>query len=345
MRKENLTPIQWTRTNEVRFLRQDLLPHTIEYHSTDDYRVICSAIKKLWVRGAPTVGISAAMALALAACKSDALSIERFKKDLNKILLKIKSTRPTAKNISTALDEMTKVLNSQTSVLLAKKALKLTAVKLLNEQIESCQKIVANGYSLLPQGGVLTHCNAGPLACCGCGTALGIITKAYHDGQISHVIVDETRPLLQGTRITTFELKKAKVPHFLITDSMAAWAMQKGLVQSVIVGADRIAQNGDTANKVGTYALALLAQEHGIPFFVAAPMSTFDHFATSGKDIIIEEREGTEITSFASCVVAPLGTKTYNPSFDVTPAKLITAIVNEDGIFGAPYDFGKKDEI
>lgn len=339
MKSQSLMPIRWMRTNEVRFLRQDLLPYITEYTTTNNYRIICLAIKRLWIRGAPVIGISGAMAIALAAYQARVSSIFQLQKELRPVFKEISQTRPTAKNLFYALERMQRILDNQTSVPTAKKALKIEALSILEQEVSACQKIAQNGALLLPHGNVLTHCNTGSLACSGIGTALGIITKAYEEGLVAQVLVDETRPLLQGARLTAFELKKARIPHRLITDSMAAWAMQNNLVQSVVVGADCIVQNGDTINKIGTYSLAVLARQHHIPFYVAAPISTFDFKAEGGRDIIIEERDGREVTSFGTCVTAPPNTKSYNPAFDITPAELITAIITDKGVFRAPYSF------
>jgi len=340
---KNLCPIEWTPLNQVLFLRQDLLPHTVEHTTTDNYQVLVEAIKKLQIRGAPLIGVGAAMAFALASWQTLTSSLDEFRDDLEQVYQEITASRPTAKNLFTALNKMRGVLYSQTSITATREALKAQATAIMEAEIAYCQKIAKNGVIILPQGGVLTHCNTGALACGATGTALGVIVEAYKMGKVSQVLVDETRPLLQGARLTTFELQQASVPYRLISDNMAAWAMQNNLVQSVIVGADRIAQNGDTANKIGTYGLAILAREHHIPFFVAAPTTTFDISSSSGDDIIIEERDENEVTTFWGNSTSVKGTRAYNPAFDVTPARFISAIISEKGVYYPPYNFIAED--
>ena len=331
--------IDWTENNQVCFLRQDLLPSTITYTITTDYRVLCKAIKNLWVRGAPIIGIAAAYATALAAIQIDSPNYNSFEKQMQNIIVQINATRPTAKNLSHALGRMQNVINNHTDMDNAQKALIEQAKQIAQDEENACAAIAQNGASILPSGVVMTYCNAGPLACSGVGTALGVIAQAYKQGKVRGVVVNETRPLLQGARITALELKNMGIPYRLITDNMAAYIMQQKLVDSVIVGADRIAQNGDIANKIGTYGLAVLAKVHGIPFYIAAPSSTFDHSAQNGQDIVIEERAAQEVTHCGTIANAPPYTKVYNPAFDITSHEYIAAIINEKGVFYPPYSF------
>ncbi|MCL2474781.1 MAG: S-methyl-5-thioribose-1-phosphate isomerase [Chloroflexi bacterium] len=337
--QKTLYAIEWTGDNCVCFLRQDLLPSTIEYVTTADYTVLCKSIKDLQVRGAPVIGITAAYAMALAALHTDSLDYSYFEKQLHTIAIGINATRPTAKNLSYALERMQKVIADCQNVPAARQALIEQARQIAQEEENHCASIAHNGAAVIPQGTVMTYCNAGPLACSGIGTALGVIAQAYKQQKVTGVIVNETRPLLQGARITALELKNMGIPYRLITDNTAAYIMCHGLVDSIVVGADRIARNGDTANKIGTYNLAVLARTHNIPFYVTAPSSTFDADAESKDDIVIEERAAQEVTSFYGIPTAPDTTKVYNPAFDVTPADFITAIISEKGVFYPPYSF------
>ena len=276
--------------------------------------------------------------MALGALKIKTASRDEFLKQLKEVNRTLAATRPTAQNLFMALDCMQQVAEAGGSVEQIKKALVDEAVNIHSEQIEADQKLSQFGAELIEDGfTILTHCNAGALATGGYGTALGIIKQAHEQGRRLRVIATETRPLLQGARLTAWELKRADIPFALITDSMAGYFMGRGEVDCVIVGADRIAANGDTANKIGTYTLAVLAKENGIPFYVAAPTTTIDPSLASGKEIPIEERDPEEVTHIQGVSIAPQGTEASNPAFDVTPHRYISAIITEKGIIKEPY--------
>lgn len=323
-----------------KLLNQTKLPGKVEYIHCTDYKVVADAIKKLEVRGAPAIGAAAAFALVLGA-RQIAVQEGDFWERLLAIAQELRETRPTAVNLFWALDRMLSVAsrykedNDITGLLVA---LEQEAIMIANEDATVNSRISKNGAELFQEPlAVLTHCNAGALATVGFGTALGVIRQAWADGKITRVFADETRPLLQGARLTAWELMQEKIPVTLITDSMAGWVMKNKKVQAVIVGADRITLNGDVANKIGTYSVAVLAKEHGIPFYVAAPVSTFDFNMLSGDDIPIEERKATEITTIGGVQIAPDGVDVYNPAFDVTPNELVSAIITEYGVLRAPY--------
>ena len=321
-------------------LDQTQLPQKCEFISCKDYQRVKLAIKRLEVRGAPAIGAAAAFAMVLGAqeCadKPDFLAaLARVRDDLI-------SARPTAVNLSWACRkqyalavELHEAGNAPYKII---KALEAAAVKIYDEDIARNKKMGEYGAAVLPaEAVVLTHCNAGALATCGWGTALGVIRSAHAQGKIKMVYADETRPLLQGARLTAYELSEDKIPVTLITDNMAAWTMKQKGINAVVVGADRIAANGDAANKIGTYGVALAAKAHGIPFYIAAPVSTFDFSIASGEEIPIEERAGSEVKSFRSEQTAPDGVATFNPAFDVTPAELTAGIITEYGVITAPY--------
>ena len=321
-------------------LDQTQLPQKCEFISCKDYQRVKLAIKRLEVRGAPAIGAAAAFAMVLGAqeCadKPDFLAaLARVRDDLI-------SARPTAVNLSWACRkqyalavELHEAGNAPYKII---KALEAAAVKIYDEDIARNKKMGEYGAAVLPaEAVVLTHCNAGALATCGWGTALGVIRSAHAQGKIKMVYADETRPLLQGARLTAYELFEDKIPVTLITDNMAAWTMKQKGINAVVVGADRIAANGDAANKIGTYGVALAAKAHGIPFYIAAPVSTFDFSIASGEEIPIEERAGSEVKSFRSEQTAPDGVATFNPVFDVTPAELTAGIITEYGVITAPY--------
>jgi methylthioribose-1-phosphate isomerase len=325
-------PIEWI-GDKVRLLDQTRLPTEETYLDINDYRDIVDAIKTMKVRGAPAIGVAGAYGLALGALQIRARSMSKFLEKLYPICLMLVGTRPTARNLFWAIERMEKVAHTGKDIQDIKRSLVDEAVKIHEEEVESTRKLSRNGARLIKDGmTILTHCNAGPLAAPGYGTALGIIIYAHQQGKKVRVFVDETRPLLQGARLTAWELKKAGVPFTLITDSMAGSFMKYGEIDCIIVGADRIARNGDTANKIGTYTLAVLAKEHGIPFYVAAPTSTIDLSLKSGDDIPIEQRKPEEITDIKGVQIAPDGIDVANPAFDITPYKYITAIVTEKGI-------------
>jgi methylthioribose-1-phosphate isomerase len=333
----DLKPLEW-KNDRLILLDQTLLPAREKYLNLSDYQDVVLSINRMAVRGAPAIGIAAAYGVALGALTARATTLKAFNSELRTILKRLGATRPTARNLFWALDRMQRIIEEGVSIPAIRQSLIQEAQKIHAEQDVSDRFISQLGASLFDEKvALLTHCNAGALATAGYGTALGIIKQSYNEGKISHVFATETRPLLQGARLTAFELKKAGIPFTLITDSMAGAFMRQGKFQAVVVGADRIARNGDTANKIGTYSLAMLAKEHGLPFYVAAPTSTVDLSIASGKEIIIEERSPSEVTSFQGCRTAPRGIQAANPAFDMTPHEYITAIVTEKGIFRGEY--------
>ncbi len=333
----NYQPIEWL-GNKVRFLDQTRLPGEETYIETNDYLEIAAAIKDLKVRGAPLIGVAGAYGMALASLHVYTKGRAELLRRLKDVADVIGNIRPTARNLMWAIERMLKVAGDGKSIANIQQILVKEAILIHEEQAAATYKIGETGAELIKDGmNILTHCNTGPLAATGIGTALGVIIYAHRKGKKVRVYADETRPLLQGARLTTWELKKAGVPVTLITDSMAGYLMQQGKVNMVIVGADRIAANGDTANKIGTYTLAVLAQEHNIPFYVAAPMSTFDLSIPHGGQITIELREPNEVTRFAGIAVAAEGVGALSPAFDVTPAKYITAFITEEGIIRQPF--------
>lgn len=321
-------------------LDQTALPGKTEYIACQDYRRVAEAIRRLEVRGAPAIGAAAAFGVVLGS-RELAADPSAFWEGLLRIAGELRQTRPTAVNLFWAIDRMLAVASryapsTKLDEVLA--ALEDEAVAIAEEDRQVNQRMSEYG-ALLFKGktAVLTHCNAGALATVAFGTALGVIRQAWSEGKITRVFADETRPLLQGARLTAWELSQEGIPVTLITDNMAGWVMKQGMVQAVIVGADRIATNGDVANKIGTYSVAVLAREHNIPFYVAAPVSTFDFTIASGEDIPIEERSSREVTIFAGVTTAPEGVDVFNPAFDVTPHSLVSAIITEYGILTAPY--------
>jgi len=335
---EDIHAVQWYH-GKVRLLDQTKLPEELVLLEISDHIGIVNAINTLAVRGAPAIGIAAAFGVVLSVWNADESDRPGFLIKANKAVDDLKATRPTAKNLFWALDKMRKVMSTSLSRPLkeVKLAMLRQAEQILNDDIERCKRMGDHGAELLPfRANVLTHCNAGALATGGHGTALGVIRSAIARGKKVTVFADETRPLLQGARLTTFELLEDDIDVTLITDSMAGWVMKNGMVNCVIVGADRIAANGDVANKIGTYSVAVLAQQHNIPFYVAAPLSTFDFTLQSGKDIPIEERNTDEIRNFHGATSAPDDVKVFNPAFDVTPHELITAIISEKGVVKSP---------
>ncbi len=328
------------KNNTVVLIDQNALPLVEQCVTCKSYKEVISCIKDLTVRGAPAIGVAAAMGAALGAFHLPSLSPEKFRQKFFDICNEIAQARPTARNLFWALERMKKVVAQQNEVNQKRlvKELIAEAKRICTEDIEINRLMGKNGSSLFADGdNILTHCNAGALATAGYGTALGVIRAAKEQGKKLHVYVDETRPVLQGARLTAWELKKERIPYTLITDNMAGFLMQQGRIDRIIVGADRITANGDTANKIGTYALAVLAKEHRIPFYVAAPLSTIDISLKTGKSIPIEERKSNEVTHFKRVQSAPAGAKVYNPAFDITPARLITTIITEKGILRKPY--------
>lgn len=330
-------PLTWL-GDRLRILDQTRLPLAETYLETSDFTEVAQCIRELKVRGAPAIGVAGAYGIALGALSVQTADIADFRTRVGKIIDAIISTRPTARNLFWAAERMAGALLGDGDVAQVKSRLVREAVAIHEEERDCSRRVSEIGSQLLSDGDVvLTHCNTGPLATTGYGTALGVILLAFRQGKRLSVLVDETRPLLQGSRLTAWELKKEGVPFRLITDSMAGSFMASRAVTSVFVGADTIAANGDTANKIGTYSLAVLARAHRIPFYVAAPTSTIDHSIGTGKDIKIEQRRPEEVTHIGGVPIAPEGVDVANPAFDVTPAGLITAIVTERGIIKRPY--------
>lgn len=324
--------------DRVKILDQTKLPQQEVYLELTGYQAIASAISEMRIRGAPAIGILGAYGIALGALKVGAKSRDEFLERLREINQTLAATRPTARNLFLAIDRMQQVAKAGRNVEQIKKALVDEAIKIHSEEAEATRKLSQFGAELIQDGfTILTHCNTGALATGGYGTALGVIKQAKEQGKNIKVIATETRPLLQGARLTTWELKKADIPVTLITDSMAGYFMSRGEVDCVIVGADRIAANGYTANKIGTYSLAVLANAHGIPFYVAAPTSTIDLSLHSGYQIPIEERSPEEVTHIQGVAIAPESVQASNPAFDITPSQYITAIITERGIIREPY--------
>lgn len=337
----NFKTIEW-KGDYIRILDQRRLPQQVRYLTCKNYQSVIVAIKDMAIRGAPAIGVAAAMGIALAAKKIKTSNPNLFKKLLKEICLQFSQTRPTAVNLSWAINRMKGVIDEESieNVEEMKKRLEDEAIDIFKEDIEINRRIGKLGKSLIKNGvGILTHCNAGALATAGYGTALGVIYAAWEEGKRFHVYIDETRPLLQGARLTAWELNRAKIPFVIITDNMAGWLMRNGKIDLVIVGADRIARNGDTANKIGTYSIAVLAKYHHIPLYIAAPTSTIDFRLKSGDDIPIEERSVKEVTHLGKKPITLKGAKACNPAFDVTPHNLIDAIITEKGIVRRP--FGK----
>lgn len=324
-------------------LDQRLLPSEEKYLMLRSYDEVAEAIRKMVVRGAPAIGVSAAMGIALGATQSVGTSVADLEDDLGYICQVMAGTRPTAVNLFWAIDRMRSRFEQSKSlgdVEKVKEALVDEALAIFNEDILANRAIGKFGAPLIPDGGtVLTHCNAGALATAGdYGTALGVVRGAIDAGKKVAVIADETRPFLQGLRLTAWELAKDNIPVTVITDNMAGHIMKTGQVDAVVVGADRIAANGDTANKIGTYMVAVLAKQHNIPFYVAAPLTTLDLTLASGEQIPIEERDPTEITHIREHQLGPDGLVVQNPAFDVTPNELITAIITDNGVAEAPFE-------
>lgn len=331
-----LEPIKW-RDNKIVFIDQTELPLRLKYISCRDVDTLCKAIKKLRIRGAPLIGVSVALGYALAGINSRSNTYKGLAEDLEKAANKLRGTRPTAINLFWALDRMEKKFLDADSrkykIYQIKKILLKEALDILEEDRRMCLAIGKNGAKLIKNEDiVLTHCNAGILATAGYGTALSVLYEAKREGKRFKVYVDETRPLMQGSRLTMWELMKNGIDATLICDDMAASTIKNKNVTKIIVGADRIARNGDTANKIGTYGLAVLAKYHNIPFYVAAPSSTIDPNIESGKYIPIEERKKEELIYVGTKQTAPSNARVYNPAFDVTPYELITAIITERGI-------------
>jgi methylthioribose-1-phosphate isomerase len=332
-----MKPIEWL-GNRLKIIDQTQLPGKLVFLELRSYTEVVAAIKDMKVRGAPAIGVAAAYGIALGAQNIKAENKAKFLSQFDQILQAFSAARPTAVNLFRAIDRMKKVVETTGDVPKTKQALINEAKKIHTDEEVAQERLSQLGAELIKDGAtVLTHCNTGPLATAGYGTALGVIKAAAEQGKKIEVIATETRPLLQGARLTAWELMQENIPVTLITDSMAGYFMSRGKVNCVIVGADRIAANGDTANKIGTYTLAVLAKENGIPFYVAAPTSTIDLSLSSGAEIPIEERNPEEVTSIGGIRLAPKGVTAANPAFDVTPHRYITAIITEKGIIRKQY--------
>jgi len=308
---------------------------------TKDYKQVAEAIRNMIVRGAPAIGVTAGYAVYLASKDFDQLAQKKYEEKMQEACQFLAETRPTAVNLFWAIDRMKKVMQEHKALSPKEmtKRLKQEADEICEEDIQMCHQIGRYGEKLLHRNDtILTHCNAGALATADYGTALGVIRAACEAGKNIHVYADETRPFLQGARLTAWELQKDHIPVTLITDNMAGWMMKQGKIDGIVVGADRIAQNGDVANKIGTYSVSVLAKAHGIPFYVAAPTSTIDFDMFSGDQIVIEERDPKEVTHIKGIQIAPSNIQVENPAFDVTPHQNITAIVTEKGVIYPPYD-------
>ncbi|EGO62075.1 S-methyl-5-thioribose-1-phosphate isomerase [Acetonema longum] len=332
--------IKWS-NGRLTLLNQTLLPGIVDYIECGDYRRVAEAIRRLEVRGAPAIGAAAAFGLVLGARELAGQSLD-FREALRQIADELRQTRPTAVNLFWAINRMLSAADKAPSTVSPVELLALLeqeALRIMEEDREVNGRIAQHGLVLFPHAveAVLTHCNAGALATVDIGTALGVIRQGWQAGKFKRVFADETRPLLQGARLTAWELKEDGIPVTLITDSMAGWVMKQKKVAAVIVGADRIATNGDVANKIGTYSVAVLARQHGIPFYVAAPVSTFDFSIAGGDEIPIEERNPQEVTAIGGTLIAPDGIDVFNPAFDVTPAELVSAIITERGVLRPPY--------
>ncbi len=338
---EDFVTVEWTPAGTVRLIDQTRLPIEEVYLECRSAAEIAEAIRTMRVRGAPAIGVTAAMGLALGAQTIPATTPAEFQAGLEALASDLIRTRPTAVNLAWAVRRLLEVARKSRDLPIGdiRAALVAEARAIREEDIRINRAMGQHGQGLIPDPGrVLTHCNAGGLATAGYGTAVGVIRAAAEAGKRIAVWVDETRPLLQGARLTAWELQRAGIPATLITDNMAAHFMRQGQVDVVVVGADRIALNGDVANKIGTYGVAVLARAHGIPFYVAAPISTLDLTLADGSEIPIEERAPTEVTQLGGRRVAPEGIRVANPAFDVTPASYIDAIITERGIARAPYE-------
>ncbi len=331
--------VEW-KNNSVVMIDQRILPVRETYRVYRTYRGVAQAIRDMVVRGAPAIGVACAMGIALGALKIRARDFETFKRRFDEVTDLLASTRPTAVNLFWAIERMKGVVerNKRLDVRDIQKRLVEEAKRIHAEDVETNRRIGRHGSRLLKnRSTILTHCNAGALATAGYGTALGVVRGAVERGKKIKVFADETRPFLQGARLTTWELKRDGIDVTLITDNMAGYMMKKGLIDAVVVGADRIASNGDTANKIGTYTVAVLARTHRIPFYVAAPTSTIDMNIRCGDDIPIEERDPAEVTHVCGKRIAPTGIGVMNPAFDVTPARLLSAIITEKGVVRPPF--------
>jgi methylthioribose-1-phosphate isomerase len=336
-----ITPVRWDDGRLV-LIDQTRLPTEEVERACANWPEVAEAIRSLVVRGAPAIGVAAAFGVVLAARASRATHRSALLADLEEAIKGLAATRPTAVNLFWALDRMrrTAAAGPEISVGALRDRLLVEAQAILAEDLAANRAMGAHGATLVPEHArLLTHCNAGALATAGYGTAVGVIRAAHELGRLALVWVDETRPVMQGSRLTAWELAKEGIPHRLISDVAAGFVMKRGEVDLVVTGADRIAANGDTANKIGTYSVAVLARHHGIPFYVAAPCSTIDPSIPTGASIVIEERDAAEVRGVAGRQTAPTASPVFNPAFDVTPAELITAIITERGVVRPPYHF------
>jgi len=336
--------IEW-KNDRVIMIDQRLLPQREVYRVYRDYLEVADAIRSMVIRGAPAIGVAAAMGTALGALAAKEKSFDR---EFEKIVSTLAKTRPTAVNLFWALEQMRRVFreNRAAGVTAVRSALKHEAQKIYYQDIEANKQLGKFGAQMLGDAKrVMTHCNAGALATAGYGTALGVIRALKEEGKKFEVWVNETRPFLQGARLTAWELKKEKIPATLVTDNMVGYLMQKGEVDAVVVGCDRVAANGDVANKIGTYTVAVLAQRHRVPFYVAGPTSSIDLECPSGAEIPIEQRDPKEVSQIFGKQIAPKGMKVYNPAFDVTPQELISAIITEKGVIRPPYQQNIRSHV
>ena len=339
--------IEWA-DGRIRLIDQTLLPNEFKQIYCDDVDSVWEAIKSLRVRGAPAIGIAAALGAVLGIWKSEATNYDDFVSELKRVADYLATSRPTAVNLFWALERIKQTAEKQKHLGISelKQNLLDEALQIVEEDKSMCRAIGQHGLELVHNGDtILTHCNAGGLATSDYGTALAVMFAAHEAGKNISVYADETRPLLQGARLTTWELMQVGIDVTLICDNMAAQVMKEGKIQSIVVGADRIAANGDTANKIGTYGVAVLAKEHDIPFYVAAPTPTLDLSLETGDGIPIEQRSAEEVTEGFGKRTAPQGVKVYSPAFDVTPARLITAIITEKGIARPPYEMRLKELV
>ncbi|MEE2876918.1 MAG: S-methyl-5-thioribose-1-phosphate isomerase [Candidatus Neomarinimicrobiota bacterium] len=337
--------IEWV-DGKVRLIDQTTLPLEETYIETDDHYVVCDAIQRLAIRGAPAIGVAGAYTCVLAANRIKTEHLAEFKKDFSNKAREISETRPTAVNLKWAVNKMIEYAESfKGSVAELKAALITLAHEIREDDIDRCHKLSLHGAEIIADGAdVMTVCNTGGLATSGIGTALGVIQYAHAQGKNLHVNICETRPLLQGSRLNTWELKRTNTPFTLITDSMAASIMKRNKLEGVFVGADRIASNGDTANKIGTYSLAVLAKHHGVPFFVAAPLSTVDFHIESGEEIPVEQRDPSEVTRIRDIQFTIEDINVATPAFDVTPAEMIDGIITEKGVARYPYTASLEEQ-
>ncbi len=330
----------WWETGAVCLIDQRLLPRQTVVIRCSTIPAVADAIRTMVVRGAPAIGCTAAYGMRLVADATAASDAATLRTELDAAKAELDAARPTAVNLAWATARMRRTADMHDDIAGIQAALRTESDAILAEDLAMCHAIGRHGAHLIPETGrVLTHCNAGGLATAGFGTALAPIYTAHAAGRPVHVLVDETRPFMQGARLTAWELQQAGVPLTLITDSMAGYFMRQGQVDCIIVGADRIVANGDVANKIGTYSLAVLAKHHNIPFYVAAPSSTIDVALADGSAIPIEQRSADEVTSLGGVALAPAGVHAAHPAFDVTPSELVTAIITEQGVFRPPFDF------